>query len=777
MKASFVVAAVAAASILGVSTPAIGEVSIASGGKAACVIVAQRGATDAELYAAEQLAEMLSQMTGARFELRRDADEAPANAIIVGPGPVAEKLFPGVKLNDLGREQLVMRTSGGRLLLAGGRPRGTVYAVFRFLQNECGVRWWTPWASRIPRRSNLVVRSLNVTQTPAFELRDPFWFPAFNEAWAVRNGSNTDNAKLTERVGGSISYKGFVHTFYPLVPPSENFDRHPEWYSLIDGKRTHENAQLCTTNPELRDYMVERVRQWLRETPTASIVSISQNDCMGACQCPNCKAIDDREGSHSGTMIELVNYIAQKLGPEFPNVAFDTLAYQYTRKAPKTVKPLPNVIVRLCSIECNFAAPLDDPSNAKFADDIRDWSRLTNRLYVWDYSTNFAHYVLPHPNWFALGPDVRFFHKFGVRGLFSEGAYQSSGSEMAELRAWLLAQLLWDPNQDDHKLIEEFVKGYYGDAAASPILQYMSLIHKAAKGYYLTCYSSPSAPFLRFQTLSRAEQLWKEAETAAAHDPDLVWRVRQGRLAVWYAALARWTPLRRECLQAGGVWPWPKSRKQLADEWLQVATGPGPAGWSPMTHLNEGGLTPQAFVSRFAVDPDEPVVTPKPKRRRSSGPVDIPAAERAKGVDVQDNLARIYNEPDFGEVRGDAAASDGVAVWMPCTHHEWAFQVPFSSLPAKCHAGKWKVYLVVRVEPKDGASGEATAFTAGVYDAGASVGRCQIGVAVKDASATYHSYLLGTVDANKDQYIWAAPGGEGVAKAIWIDRAYMVPVE
>jgi len=325
---------------------------------------------------------------------------------------------------------------------------------------------------------------------------------------------------------------------------------------------------------------VERVREWIREAPEASIVSVSQNDWYGACECPNCKAIDEREGSHAGTMLALANYVTEKIGPEFPNVAIDTLAYQYTRHAPRTIRPLPNVIVRLCSIECDFGAPLEEKSNQAFADDLRAWGKLSHRLYIWDYTTNFAHYPLPHPNWFSLGPNVRFFHQNGAKGLFEQGAYQSNGGEMSELRAWVLARLLWDPYQDDRKLIDEFLNGYYGAASGRPIRQYMDLLHQKASGFYLTCYNSPSAPFLDFATLSRAERLWQAAEAAAGKAPDRLWRVRQGHLPVRYAFLQRWTQLRRECLEADAEWPLPLSRKTVADEWLSVATGPGPAGWT-----------------------------------------------------------------------------------------------------------------------------------------------------------------------------------------------------
>ena len=54
-------------------------------------------------------------------------------------------------------------------------------------------------------------------------------------------------------------------------------------------------------------------------------------------------------------MIQFVNRIAR----EFPDKQISTLAYQYTRKAPKTFIPEPNVLITLCSIECDRSAPID----------------------------------------------------------------------------------------------------------------------------------------------------------------------------------------------------------------------------------------------------------------------------------------------------------------------------------------------------------------------------------------------------------------------------------
>ena len=568
--------------------------TIAKEGKPACVIVSQPGATAAEKNAAQDLAATLRNITGAEFQII-EAESAPAQSIIVGPGPAAQASFPKVAFDQLGLEEIVIRTSGSRLLLAGGRPRGTLYAVSQFLQRQCGVRWWAPWAAHIPRQATLEVPTLDVRYRPVFESRDPFWYPAFNTRWAVRNFSNSQSANIPDDLGGCIRYKGFVHTFYPLIPPEEYFAKHPEWYSLIKGKRTHQNAQLCLMNPELRTQMVARVKQWLRESPEARIVSVSQNDWHGCCECDQCKAIDDAEGSHAGSLLDFVNYVAAQIEAEFPQVAVDTLAYQYTRKPPKTIKPRPNVIVRLCSIECNFREPLDAPANAKFADDIRGWAKICDRLYIWDYTTDFAHYLQPHPNWFVLGPNVRFFAGNHVRGLFEQGAYQGYGSEFAELRGWVLAQLLWNPQQDDRALINEFLDGYYGPAAPA-IRRYLELMHGASAGWNLTCFSRTDTPFHSFKTLAAAEQLWSEAEMEVAGRPEILPRVKAARLWTQFVWLSQWDRLRKECAAAGGTWPLPESRKEAAAGWLKLAEGQPGLPWTKVTHLNESGLTPAKFT-------------------------------------------------------------------------------------------------------------------------------------------------------------------------------------
>jgi len=579
-KPKFIFALLAIA--LGLPTPKALSLTISRDGRPQAVIVLAADATEPEQHAAAELSEFLAQITGAKFETAASASTRNAAHIFVGPG-AAKQADPDFTADGLGADGIVIRTVGGNLILAGGRPRGTLYAVYTFLEDHLGCRWWSSKVSTIPKKPTIDVPELNIRYVPALEYREPFWFDAFDGDWAARNKSNGNSERIDAKRGGKHIYQGFVHTFYPLIPPQTYFNEHPDWFSLINGKRTTDYAQLCLTNEEMRKELVKNLAAQLRANPGATIASVSQNDWHGNCQCLQCAAIEKEEESPAGLLLRFVNAVAEDIEGEFPNVAIDTLAYQYTRKPPKLTKPRRNVIVRLCSIECSFSKPLADERNKTFRDDIVGWSKIADRLYIWDYTTNFRHYVMPHPNLRVLGPNVRFFADHNVKGIFEQGAYTSNGAEMAELRAWVLAKLLWNPNLDGQKLIDEFVEGYYGPAAPH-IKAYLNVTHDAveAAGDHLGCFSEHTAKFLSFETLSKGWTHLKAAEQAVQNDTDLKFRVQVAQLPVIYTFLVRWDEMRAAAQTAGADWPMPESAKAAYDQFTNIANQ------NSVTGLREG---------------------------------------------------------------------------------------------------------------------------------------------------------------------------------------------
>ena len=543
---------------------------IAENGVAKAVIVIAEDASEPEQHAATELAEFLEQITGAEFEVV-SPPAADSPRLLVG-AEAAKLAEPDFSTEGLGTDGIVIRRVGDDLILAGGHPRGTLYAVYTFLEDELGCRWWSSSESTIPNKPTLEVGNLDVRYVPVLEYREPYWFDAFDSDWAVRNKSNGNRPKLDEKRGGNHTYQGFVHTFYPLIPPKTYFKEHPEWFSEIKGKRTYERAQLCLTNEEMRKELVKNLKANLRNNPAATIASVSQNDWHGNCQCAKCAAVEKEEESPAGLMLRFVNSVADDIKEEFPNVAISTLAYQYTRKPPKYVKPRENVIVRLCSIECSFSKPLADERNQNFRDDIVGWSKISNRLYIWDYTTNFRHHIMPHPNLRVLGPNVKFFAEHSVKGIFEQGAYTTNGAEMAELRAWVLAKLLWDPSLDGQQLIDEFIDGYYGPAARH-IRDYLNVMHDAVEASedWLGCFEKNTAKFLSFDMLSKGWAHLKAAEKAVQDNPELRFRVQVAQLPVTYTFMTRWDEMRQKAGEIGADWPMPETIQGAFEEFMTIA--------------------------------------------------------------------------------------------------------------------------------------------------------------------------------------------------------------
>ena len=516
-----------------------GELVLAAKGEERCTIVVAPGADPAERHAADELAHFLSEISGAKFDVKSPADAGAGPRILVGREASAEAIRAG-ELTELGTEGYLVRASGSTVAIAGASPRGTLYGAYALLEERFGCRWFTPEVARIPKIAMPSVPAGDLRFVPPLEYRATDYPNSRDGDWAVRNHLNGTQTRIDAARGGKLDYSHFVHTFNELVPPSE-FAAHPDWFSEVKGKRTADNAQLCVTNPAVLARAIEVVRGWMKAAPQATIFSVSQNDCFNPCQCANCQKLYAEEGeAWSGPYLHFVNAIAAALANEFPGKVLDTLAYQFTRKPPEHVKPLENVIVRLCSIECCFAHPLDSPpeldeANAKFVYDLGEWSRRSQRLYIWDYVIDYGHTIMPFPNLTSIAPNIRTFVKNGVKGVYEEADYFTAGGEFAELRTWIIAKTLWNPQYDTERAIGEFLDGYYEDAKM-PLAKYIRLLHDRAaqQKIHFTIGTGPNSPLFDEATLKRADELFDEAEDAVHFKPAVLARVQTARLPLLY---------------------------------------------------------------------------------------------------------------------------------------------------------------------------------------------------------------------------------------------------
>lgn len=494
-------------------------------------IVIAADAPPSTRYAAEEFQRFFKEATGAELPVVSDAERSAEKEILIGKSARLPEFDPAA----LGEEGYVVRTDGSRLMIAGGEPRGTLYGVYDFLENQLGCRWFTPSVSRIPKTNRVEVVSIDKTIRPALEYREVMLFDCWDADWLARNRVNTTKL-LDARHGGSVLFIPgyYVHTFKQLVPPEKYFDAHPDYFAEVDGTRTP--GGLCASSEEVAGIVADEVCRQFREHPEARIASVSQNDGKtGFCQCARCAALDAQEGTHAAQLFLLVNRVAEAVAKEFPDKAIETLAYEWSRTPPKTLRPRDNVIVRLSTIRCSFSEPLET-GGGSFRRDFEKWSAICNRLWIWDYTTYFSYYLLPWPNYRVMDDNIRYFIKNNVRGITEQNNWQSPGGELAGLKGWLLARFLWNPETDEHIATREFLDGVYGPAAPH-IQAYLDLLaDKVTQDHIaLPIYGSRVPAYLTPDILQAADALWEQAVAAVADQPEFLRRVQLARLSLDYA--------------------------------------------------------------------------------------------------------------------------------------------------------------------------------------------------------------------------------------------------
>lgn len=508
--------------------------------------------------AAEELQKWLGEVTGAEFLIVGDSQ--PPRDFEISVGRTRRLADAGLKSaeRDLGDEGYGIAVKGNRLFLFGGRTRGPLFAVTAFLEEDLGVRWYSPQVNRVPRLTSAEVSVVPRTFVPGFLIRDPFHEHSFDADWSLRSRLNSRNPVPTEW-GGHIRYAMagtkdwcFAHTLHALVPPEKYFKEHPEYYSSRSDARTA--RQLCLTHPDVARIATDSALQILDESPDAKLISISQMDFGHYCECARCQKLDKSEGSHAAQVLYFVNQVAEGIEQKHPDVLVSTLAYFWSLKAPRTLRPRSNVVIRMATESAMWRRPFvgvrrdvgpvpsysvamgEDPKESSFGKYFAGWQKVTNQISIWDYWTGFQHPLAPMPNLSVIADNIRFFREQGTLGVFA----QNGQIERQRMRSWVTSRLLWDPTRDPWTLIKDFTWGYFGQAAPH-MLEYNALLWE--KGRSGTLSSMPQnypvdSEILSKEFLMQATEIFDRAEQSAENQ-DVLHRVERERLAILYVKLMR----------------------------------------------------------------------------------------------------------------------------------------------------------------------------------------------------------------------------------------------
>lgn len=549
------------------------QMTIVKKGRPVARIVVENPSDPSDARAAELLNLFIGRISGT------------ALPVVAAPSGSKGNIIIGEITAEASEDGFLLECSEGNLNIRSGGGRGSVYGAVTLLERYMGVSYYAKDAYTLTRRATLRIPSFRLAESPAFRYRQ-------TNSYGNEDPVYRDWCRLKDPHEIFVSNL-WVHTFDSLLPSSVYGASHPEYYAFISGKRRPgRHSQWCLTNPEVFEVVAQRIDSIFRANPGMRTISVSQNDGNDTyCTCPACKAVDEYEGSPSGNLIRFLNALAER----FPDKEFSTLSYLYSVQPPRHVRPLPNVNIMLCDIDCRREVPLtDNDSGREFMKALEGWGKISNNIFVWDYGINFDNLVSPFPNFHILRPNILEFRKNHATMLF-EQVNGERGADFSEMRAWILAKLMWNPDQDTDSLMTVFTDGYYG-AAAPYMRDYRKSLEKSLleSKIPLWIYDSPISHkdgMLDAEHIKAYNDMFDKAEAAVARNQKYLDRVWMTRLPLQYSEL--------EIARTGFI----SDRAALAEK-LQVF-GDHCARLG-VTALTERGIAPadycRNYLSRYLAD-------------------------------------------------------------------------------------------------------------------------------------------------------------------------------
>ena len=626
------------------------------------------------LSAAAEMARYLTRVTGAAFSpIHGDLAPGEGAMLVIGrDSALGRSLLPASELDSLGEDGFVIRSVGAHILIAGKTSRGTLFGVYWFLDRVIGIKWLAPDATYIPASGHIVIPPLNERQIPRYSYREVLDVEGQDRLWRAHNLMNGEShgpsfspapAEI-DVFDRSWSAKGGSANFFELLPPQQHQRQHPEWY---------QGGQLAMMDPAMREALANAVIQRMRQLPDYRSVWFAVHDMdWGWDLDPASRVFAAMHGDQaSAPRLDMMIDVANRVRAVLPGARLAFNAYHWSFTPPPGMKVPDYLLVYPMTIQVDYRTGLGEATNLGLAEDLRGWNSVAHNIIVWDHIVNFLGYIQPHPNIRAIGRSIKWLSGLeNVRGYFAEGSWETAGSEFSCLRNWLIARLLWNPNEDVQSLLEQYTTLYYGPAGKL-ILQYIDLAESsvAKSKDRLTEKTSTDLKMFNVDFARNADRLLDSAEGAAAGTVYLE-RVKRERLAVDYIILLKADEFQREIDASKLDW-------QLNLETRRVRFWKTIADVRLSKPYQGGDLT--ALRQMISIKRTAPAIPPFLDGVRSE---DV--------IDFQDTSLFLFGP---SRVIADSAASDGAAVRMAPNAAGWNVQFKLDKLPRE---GSWRLIAAVR---------------------------------------------------------------------------------
>lgn len=537
-----------------------------------CIAVSQY-ASIVEEKAAEELAYYIEKSCGVKLSVQKE-NVIKGQAIYIGHTEYAGKN------NVMGDsvENWMISVCGQDVILTGGltnQDRGIPYAVYHFLEEIVGIRWWSWFEEYIPSQSALcIAEDFHKSGTPVFEYREIYdSIEKVNLSYMAHNRLNarvecrfeegTGHPEYTSR--GGVMYAGrpyHTHTLPLMVPIDKYYDEHPEWFAYNelskDRPKTGQHGTLyCLTNEGLIRFTAEKVMENIeidmREAREKGLelpayYSVSMADAQNYCKCEKCKQVHEKSGK-TGYNLQFVNAVAKLVAEKYPEVWIETLVYWDYIEPPKDdTMPAENVLIRLADLKIDLLRDVEAPTNTEEMRLLKTWGSLckknNTKVYVWDYFLQqYPNCMMPY--FLKFSKNFKYFYENQVRGCFVEHEV-THPSDFWTMTQWLLTRMMEDPYQDFDALVEDFTDRYYGEAAPY-IREYIHLLEKnlADNACRIMVFEQAMiSNYVSYETIKEGIRILHQAEEVVKND-----QLRLSRIHTVMSCLYRTLVLRYEEFQ------------------------------------------------------------------------------------------------------------------------------------------------------------------------------------------------------------------------------------
>jgi hypothetical protein len=449
-------------------------------------------------YAADFLSSHIKEATGAELPVCTES-KVPADSFIIALGSTSIARKNGVDPSKLPAEGYLIKSVPGGILIVGnvlpdGLDHGTLFGVYRFLEEFCGVRWY--FAGRlgriVPERKEIIIKpSISINAAPCFPVR-----------LGGLGGSSTAEWHQILKFGMT---RGLIANHTEESWKLLYGKTHPEYFGVdtkgVSCLKSSSRHFLCYNQPGVLEQCLENIRTYLKTgditpwkacsgKPLGKNIPFGPNDTWQKCQCAECSKLCKPERNRAGRCSDVVFSFALKLAREMkkidPELKLWCLAYQSYLLPPENpdLKLPDNLCITLCLYPTSTPLMINQKSFDENIELVNGWQQILGndpaRLIVWNYFSSPAGYLkapTEHPH--TLGKFINYL-KGRSLGMFTDGipSYQKTAYFQSFHMVWIMHRQLWDPSLDTDKLSEEYCRDLFGPVSGK-MAEFYKLLDKS----------------------------------------------------------------------------------------------------------------------------------------------------------------------------------------------------------------------------------------------------------------------------------------------------------